>query len=99
MVLHTERVPGNATYISEISHFPNHGFEKMIAPNFEVSWCCAAGPSSHHDVFGRGLEKVIDDFVGATGIVPTSASNGLGITASNNGSAMKVREKRVYDRG
>ena len=100
MVFHAEGIACDATRVARVSRLPNHRFEKVVSPDFDIRWGCGASPSPHQDRFGRGFQKIVDDLIRSAGVIAAATGDGLRIAAKAiRGSAMKVGKKGVNDRG
>src|ERR1700683_2390185 len=98
MIFYDEWIPIGTADEARLPRHPGERFEKIVVPDLNVRRRCCSLGSAEKDVFSRGFEKIIDDFVGAHRQIARCPRNGLRISARNFGSAMEVTEERIYDR-
>src|SRR6266576_2505564 len=80
-ILRNERVVFGPPNVSRLTSHPNHRFEEVIAPNFDVGRGDRGCIASEKNAFAGGLEEVIDDLEGSCGLVAVTSGNRLGICA------------------
>ena len=75
---------------------PDQRLEEVIASNLDVFGCASGFASTENDVLSTSFEEVIDDFVGAHGLVAQATRDRLRIAAgTGHRNTVKVTEERI----
>src|ERR1700756_1052323 len=81
VILHNEGIARGPPDVSRLTFHPDHGFEQVIAPNLDVCRGDRGCAASKENAFAGGLEEVIDNLEGSSGLVAATSGNRLGIHA------------------
>src|SRR5438093_6930670 len=70
VIFYYERPAGNTGYKARLSLLPDQWLEEMIATDLNICRRSRSRTSAKQDVFARSFQKIVQDLIRATGILP-----------------------------